>query len=279
LQILSDAARDTLETYSSEDPLKVAKTYGTVINTGVRRRTGQRPLPTSASIVTANPANQPNSKLKKADMDDSSNASNFDRLSSKVKLEVSSSQSTKDVQSKRPEEQKKAASTPSQLRRDSSNIFKSFAKAKPKLKREGTDSSAGTSGIDSGAPSGREDESMKGVSEDEEDDYVPPPQVSSKEVVETDRKSRKEREAALRKMMEDDDPEEDSLIETENTDGDFLPTDVVVSQPLKEAVQSVGGRRRGRKRVMKKRTIKDEEGYLGKLQEFSYIISYALMTC
>lgn len=258
-----------LETYSSEDPLKVAKTYGTVINAGVRRRTGQPPRPASAPIAAANPTNQPNIKLKKVDMDDSSSASNFGGLSSKVKLESSSSQPTKDVQNKRPEEQKKTASTPSQLRHDSSNIFKSFAKAKPKLKREGTDSSAGMSGIDSGVPSGREDESMKDVSEDEENDYVPPPQVSSREVVETDRKSLKEREAALKKMMEDDDPEEDSLIEPRITDRDFPPTDIVVSQPLDEGVQSVKGRRRGRKRVMKKKTMKDEEGYLGKFREFS----------
>ena len=268
-----------LETYSSEDPLKVAKTYGTIINASVRRRTGQRPLHNRAPVVAPTPANQPNSKPKKTDMDASSNTPNFGGLSSKMKLEVSSSQSTKDSQSKRPEEQKKAATTPSQLKRDSSNIFKSFARAKPKLKREGTDSSAGTSGIDSGAPSGREDESMKDVSEDEEDDYVPPPQVSSKEAVETDRKSRKEREAALRMMMEDDDPEEDSSIEPEIADGDIPSTDIVVSQPSEEGVQSVGGRRRGRKRVLKKRTIKDEEGYLGKFQEFCCIILYVLMTC
>lgn len=261
-----------LEIYSSEDPLKGAKIYGTVINAGVRRRAGQRPLPAPTAIFTANPANQPNAKLKKTEMDDSSSAPSIGGLFSKVKLEVSSSQSAKDVQSKQPEEQRKAASAPSQLRRDSSNIFKSFAKAKPKMKREGTDSSAGTSGIDSGAPSGREDESMKDVSEDEEDDYIQSPQVSSKEVVETDRKSRKEREAALRKMMEDDDPEEDSLIKPEKTDVDSPPEDVTVSQPLEEAAQSTGGRRRGRKRIMKKRTIKDEEGYLGKLQMFSYII-------
>ena len=33
---------------------------------------------------------------------------------------------------------------------------------------------------------------------------------------------------------------------------------------LKEEVTVQGGRRRGRRQVMKKRTVKDEEGYLGK---------------
>lgn len=47
------------------------------------------------------------------------------------------------------------------------------------------------------------------------------------------------------------------------------------AQPEKEAtpeetVTVAGGRRRGRRRVMKKKTMKDEEGYLGK---FSYRIA------
>lgn len=33
---------------------------------------------------------------------------------------------------------------------------------------------------------------------------------------------------------------------------------------LKEEVTVQGGRRRGKRQVMKKRTVKDEEGYLGK---------------
>lgn len=37
---------------------------------------------------------------------------------------------------------------------------------------------------------------------------------------------------------------------------------------LKEEVNVSGGRRRGKRQVMKKKTIKDEEGYLGKLFEF-----------
>ena len=36
-----------------------------------------------------------------------------------------------------------------------------------------------------------------------------------------------------------------------------------VAEP-KEEVSVAGGRRRGRRQVMRKKTIKDEEGYLGK---------------
>lgn len=34
---------------------------------------------------------------------------------------------------------------------------------------------------------------------------------------------------------------------------------------LKEEVTVKGGRRRGRRQVMKKKTVKDDEGYLGKI--------------
>jgi DNA polymerase delta subunit 3 len=187
------------------------------------------------------------------------------------KSEARPSQSSKGIPSKGTQEKKTASANP-QLKRDSSNIFKSFAKTKPPLKREGTDSSAGASGLDSAPPSGPEDEVMKDTSEGEEDDYIPPPQATLKGLGDADRQSRKEREAALKKMMEDD--------EDENDESDVIPEnqhiesfkDTPASQSTEEAVQVSGGRRRGRRRVMKKKTIKDEEGYLGALEKLFCIL-------
>lgn len=45
-----------------------------------------------------------------------------------------------------------------------------------------------------------------------------------------------------------------------------------IVEPADEPVETVtvtNGRRRGRRRVMKKKTVKDEEGYLGMLNPFS----------
>lgn len=147
---------------------------------------------------------------------------------------------------------------PPALKRESSSIFKSFAKAKPKLKREDTESSA------------TEDVPMKGVlfdddDDDEEDAYVQPAPMKKGDGEEAgDRKTRKDREAALKRMMEDDDEDEVEAVpepepEEEET---VLEKEAPVKEPEPEITVS-GGRRRGKRRVMKKKTVKDEEGYLG----------------
>lgn len=44
---------------------------------------------------------------------------------------------------------------------------------------------------------------------------------------------------------------------------------------LKEEVTVKGGRRRGRRQVMKKKTVKDDEGYLGKIVHCLRIVTTA----
>jgi DNA polymerase delta subunit 3 len=180
-----------------------------------------------------------------------------------IKSDGTPSQNLKDTSSKGSQEKRNTLVNPPQLKRDSSNIFKSFAKAKPPLKREGTDSSAGASGVDSGTPSGPEDEPMKDTSDGDEDDYIPPTQNQSEMRTDVNRKSRKEREAALKKMMEDDEDLDDESEAVQEDTHSESPKDNPASQLTEEAVQVTGGHIRGRRRVMKKKTIKDEEGYLG----------------
>jgi DNA polymerase delta subunit 3 len=144
------------------------------------------------------------------------------------------------------------------MKRDSSSIFKAFAKAKPKLKSEGTDTSAGA-----------EDEVMTDAvhfDEDEEETYVPP--VQNEESA-GDRNYRKEREAKLRAMMEEEDEDEDVSVPNPEPEPEEVDETVLENEKSKEesepAVTVSGGRRRGKRRVMRKKTIKDDEGYLGKL--------------
>lgn len=155
------------------------------------------------------------------------------------------------------------APNPASLKRDSSNLFKAFAKSKPKLKTEDTGSSAGG-----------EDEVMRDAvhfDEDEEETYVPP--LQNEESV-GDRKTKKEREAKLRAMMEDDDDDESAPVpkpepEREEEEDEQEEEETILEAKPKEELEPQttvsGGRRRGKKRVMKKKTIKDDEGYLGKL--------------
>jgi DNA polymerase delta subunit 3 len=166
--------------------------------------------------------------------------------------------------------EKKVSANPMQPKHDASNIFKSFAKAKPKLKREGTDSSAGFSGVDSPAISAAEDDVMKDVSDDEEDTFVVPVQ-NPKDFSDSKRKSREEkakeakRKAALEKMMEENDTEDapNSAPEVDEVEDQKLE-DVKANGPVAETTEVKGGRRRGRRKVKKTVTTRDDEGYLGK---------------
>lgn len=105
------------------------------------------------------------------------------------------------------------------------------------------------------------------------------------------RESKKQREERLKQMMEDDDADgtldrgmiviqfaNDCLDEEMPDADDEEPEEperepTPVEQPpapkhteLKEEVTVQGGRRRGKRQVMKKRTIKDDEGYLRKFR-------------
>jgi DNA polymerase delta subunit 3 len=258
LQVLSDITREIQELCAAEDPLELAPKYGTIINKNVKRRTGKRPVPPAAAAI---PAKAQPIKPKPADTKEAPKSS-----TTTIKQEIKALQpsAVKDFFGKGKEKTKAAPTAasnplskestpnPPALKRDNSSIFKAFAKGKPKLERRGTDSSAAA-----------EDSPMKDVSDDEEETYVPPPQPASTEIVDSDRKSRKEREAALKKMMEDDDDEEEVVAkpEVKNVEVKEREKSVEVKEEPSAVVSS--GRRRGRRRVMTKKTFKDENNYLG----------------
>jgi DNA polymerase delta subunit 3 len=264
LQVLSDVTRQIQELCATEDPLEFAPKYGTIINKNVKRRTGKRPVPAPAAATIPAKA-QPAKEAPKPSV-----------TSIKQEAKPLQSSTAKDFFGKGKEKTKPTpaaatASNPSSkestpnppaLKRDNSSIFKAFAKGKPKLERQGTDSSAAA-----------EDSPMKDVSDDEEETYVPPPQPASTEIVDSDRKSRKEREAALKKMMEDDDEEEEEEVVSKPVEVKEREKSVEVKEEEPSAVVS-SGRRRGRRRVMKKKTFRDEEGYLGMSSTCLYSFFY-----
>jgi DNA polymerase delta subunit 3 len=124
---------------------------------------------------------------------------------------------------------------------------------------------------------------MKDVFDEDEDDedddgndeilIAPTKQVDDQKAVEA-LKARKEREEQLRKMMDDDDDDEpmqdapDSPIEEEVDESKAIDLARKIDPPQKVKDENLdqsttqNGRRRGRRRVMKKRTFTDEEGYL-----------------
>ena len=100
------------------------------------------------------------------------------------------------------------------------------------------------------------------------------------------RKARKDREEQLRKMMDEDDepmadaPPEDAKPDPESEDIEIedvdttaaldAKVDVAPTKAEEETVTVSGGRRRGKRRVMKKITKTDEAGYLVTTEEATW---------
>ncbi|KAE9371793.1 hypothetical protein N431DRAFT_484249 [Stipitochalara longipes BDJ] len=245
LQVLSDATRELKLLTADEDPLETASKYGTIINKNVKRRVARRPPPAAAAPpapASKAPAPAPVAKPKPEPKTQPSTANDF---FGKGKAKT---RATTTADNNPPSNEITPAPGPATLKKESSSIFKSFAKAKPKLKREGTDSSV------------VEDSPMRDVDdEDEEETYVPPPQPS-KEIVDSDRKARKEREEKLRRMMEEEEDEDEVEVVEKPKEKAMVKEESVEPEEEKSVVS--GGRRRGRRRIMKKKTVKDAEGYL-----------------
>jgi DNA polymerase delta subunit 3 len=281
LQTLTDIGGDLFNTvFIKEDPLLHNKTYGVIQNSGVRRRTGKGPPISEA----------PTTKFKPIKED------TRQPIESSTTPKISSAPPTlKQENSSRPNSAGSmttaSSARPQALKRDTSDIFKSFAKAKSKPKTENKETDASTNG-DSLVQSGPEDINMtdadeEGESEDEAlfldtKTRKPARKRASEEGHRT--KDKHERAAKLRKMMDSDDESEPVAVKTEENreeaneketeDANVAWSDSESDQP--KATKPDGNppkeeptttsteptRRRGRRKVMKKRTMKDEEGYL-----------------
>lgn len=276
VQALSDASREVFRKHSTEDPLETATTYGSIINKGVRRRAGRRPPPSAPA------APPPTSKAQSASVKKEAEPSKPSKPETNTQDSQTSSKSAKGFFGKEsakkettPKDTPASSSTVPAKRANSGGIAASFAKAKPAIKRENTNTSEVSPAV-STAINTTEDSPMKDVSDEEEDAYVPPPQ-KPEENKNDNRKLKKEREEALLKMMEDDEENaEDSKDVAMETPApgiiDVKKAPKVEEEKTpkvetsKENPEVPRGRRRGRRRVMKKKTIKDEEGYLGELE-------------
>ncbi|KAJ6148344.1 hypothetical protein N7497_010326 [Penicillium chrysogenum] len=262
LNVLVDANREILSTHGQEDPLECGKQWGMIQNRNVKRRTGARPPPPAAPAVKAQGA-----KTSKPSTESKVPAKRpLQKEASPAKTEVTKSDEPKSEPSSAANSQ--ASSKPSGKAapaKQKGNLFSSFAKAKPKTKSsvpaEPTTPSA-------------EDVVLDDASEEEAEELFPD---STDKVAAATRENRKEREDKLKKMMDDDD-DDDEADDEDMPDADDEPREptpveqLPPSKPaeLKEEVTVQGGRRRGKRQVMKKKTVKDEEGYLVTREEATW---------
>ena len=246
-QALTECNRQIAANYASEDPLQAWKQYGTIKNAHVRRRTGRAAIP---------PAATPAPTVKHGDVNIKSEALTKTTPASSNPASEMTPAKTERVTAAKPK----------------SDIFKSFAKTQPpKPEEAGKDKSRSQSTAKTD-----EDVPMGGFSDDDDDDEDAQSEpwadgaTSSKVPA---GKSKTEREAELKAMMERDDDDDDAMedvaspeendIKDEETEG-AIDKPAVQPEPESQDTTTVeNGRRRGRRRVIKKKTVKDEEGYLG----------------
>ncbi|KAL8862117.1 MAG: hypothetical protein Q9178_001572 [Gyalolechia marmorata] len=263
---------------ATEDPLLAGRQYGTIHNARVKRRTGLRPPPAQSTPVASRGTTAPkaSSPVVKAETEPSQAREPKAPLGKAVgRIEAK----PKEEKPQQSSQQKKTTTKAPNLKREKSDIFKSFAKAPNKISRENTESSAGASPVPKvETPAGEEvpnvpeDESMDDASDGEQlEDSL----ISEKKSAKSKRGTRSEREDQLKKLLDDDD---DEAIDTPETDDgpqtreQEPTTEVSEKQGEQEPATSAavvvsGGRRRGRRKVMKKKTMKDEEGYLVTIEE------------
>ncbi|KAG9243778.1 DNA polymerase subunit Cdc27 [Calycina marina] len=253
IQLLTDTTRQIQVLTAADDPLESIATYGTIVNPLVKRRPSRRPplaaIPKEASSIGTSKSAEPakaaaNTKPETKSHQLGAAKSFFGEGKVRTKGSANSDATSKESTS----------APPAKLKKESSSIFKSFAKT-PKMKQENTDSAA-------------EDTSMKGMEDDddEEEEYIPPVLVKKPKAKDAesagDKKSRTEREAELKRMMEESDEEEDLIPALEPEKDETVLKEVNPDEEPGPVTTVIEGRRRGKRRVTKKKTIKDEEGYL-----------------
>ena len=256
LQALSDCSRTISTTFNKEDPLMVGQQYGVINNTGVRRRVARRPSGFALSVAAAKGADKTTPKPMPGVPEDAKAGSKTAKLSS----QESSVKAEEVLVGRLPS---KSSSKPTALRQEQSNIFRSFSKPKSIFKEETTDNSTAESLTSISQESAREQEDnlRRDDSDDEQEKYISENRADPKA-----RSTRSQRMEQLRKMMDDDDEEMEDTDKGANIDAQ---QDLAAIEPLaqrepttKPAPVGSGGRRRGRRKVMKKKTIRDEEDYL-----------------
>ncbi|KAB8077039.1 hypothetical protein BDV29DRAFT_168990 [Aspergillus leporis] len=253
LNVLTDVSREMVSIHANEDPLEYGKQWGMIQNKNVKRRTGTRPPVLAAAPATA--ISKPTIPSKRPSEDPSQTKQALKKEENAVSEQSSTRESTPST---------KPAEKTAPIKREKSNLFSSFAKAKPKQKREEPAAPA-----ESAEPSGAEDIFLDDAFDDEPEELFPD-SAKSASTAAASRETRKEREEKLKQMMEDDNEDEDEgmpdatePVEESKSIGQPPP-----KQPdLKEETTFQGGRRRGKRQVMKKKVVKDSEGYLVTVEE------------
>ncbi|TLD24169.1 hypothetical protein PspLS_06770 [Pyricularia sp. CBS 133598] len=265
-QLLSDAAQQVLQIASADDPLELNRKLGNISNSQVRRRDRKGlAVPPPVAVKSEPKTSQPvkTEPAKSQGPFGKSNVPAKDESKSQATSSAKSSQAASAAST-----QSDSKKPPASMKRGGSGgLMQAFAKAKPKKK------------VEVAAPS----QTDTAMSDDGEDDSeaVPAPKNSEPADGAAGRKTRKEREEELKRMMEEDDDDveeekerEDTPMEEPEEEPEEAPAPEAPKEPEEPAevvsASTGDGRRRGRKRVMRKKQVMDDQGYLVTIQEAAW---------
>lgn len=256
LALLSDMSKALSEYSIKEQEPK----YGAIVNHHVRRR-DKAARTKAATPSSSKPAKTQPSSVKSAPS------------AEKVKQEPSATKVKQELAPEPPKEGTQSSNVskppPSTNRGAPGGIMQSFAKAaskppkpKPQPKEEGTSMALSDDG------------------EADDEDIIPSKKTDKDN--DTGRKSRKEREEELRRMMEEDEDEDEDeeddeskergdeeeaadqeMEEAPDPEPEAASQDKQSNEPPEVVASTENGRRRGKRRVMQKKRILDDQGYMG----------------
>ncbi|KEF53474.1 uncharacterized protein A1O9_10449 [Exophiala aquamarina CBS 119918] len=286
LVTLTDIGRGLFtDSFMKEDPLVQNKIFGVMQNPSVRRRKGKRPVEPARPAPKFQPVK-----------DEPKKSNSFFPSKAKTQQSAAATEPKKekgDNTPSRPSSRDSASTTGSAkqptLKRDSSDLFKAFAKQSQQKPKSAL---SGDQGLD-------QDTKMTDVAADEdegesEDDALfldtGTNRAGTKKRPSEVKKERDDRAAKLRRMMDSDDESDgaasqasgvkdnalvtatpkaaDADAPTEDkdevawSDSDTEQNATKPSNPPAASEPTGPRRRRGKRRTMKKRTTKDEDGYL-----------------
>ncbi|KAI4258996.1 MAG: hypothetical protein L6R42_004809 [Xanthoria sp. 1 TBL-2021] len=130
--------------HASEDPLQAGRQYGTIQNARVKRRTGPRPIPAQSTPTASKGTLAPKASTPAVKAETKPNPAR-ETKALPAKTASRSEAKPKDETPQQSSQQKRSAAKTPGLRREQSDIFKSFAKPANKVSRENTGSSVGAS--------------------------------------------------------------------------------------------------------------------------------------
>ena len=295
LVTLTDIGRGLFtDVFMKEDPLQHNKTYGVIQNPDVRRRKGKRPVMPSGPAPKFQPVKEESRKPSTAQTKATTKSS-------------TSAAATKSEEASRPSSRDSTSTSTSTkqptLKRDASDLFRAFAKQGQKKSTLTTTPKTASHSEDAKM----KDADDEGESEDEAlflDTGTKKAATTSKKRPSDAKKEREDKAAKLRKMMESDDEEEAAVPDIEKatgvhsdeppaakkgTDAEAPSKDVkedgedevawsdsdsenkkASSTKNSQSADTGPKRRRGKRKIMKKRTMKDEDGYLVTKEEAAW---------